>query len=79
MPQDDHTTTPEKNPVIQFPVSLRDWFAGQALPALFEDHQKSVREGEFKCYPNWPEGIAQDSYRIADAMLAARQREEPQP
>jgi hypothetical protein len=43
-------------------LSLRDWFAGQALAGL--------------CHPGWeadPVEAAPVAYRIADAMLAARE------
>ncbi len=57
-------------------MSLRDWFAGQALAGLLASH----RQGD-----NWPgkpaarQGvepqhvIARGAYDIADAMLAARE------
>ncbi len=44
-------------------MSLRDWFAGQALAGLAS---KGVEEGAVASE------IAQASYRIADAMIAAR-------
>lgn len=43
-------------------MSLRDWFAGQALAGLFADG----REGT-------PLEYAQDAYTWADAMLKARE------
>jgi len=42
-------------------VELRDWFAGQALPAIL---------GVMTTY----EKDAENSYRIADEMLAAREK-----
>lgn len=56
-------------------MSLRDWFAGQALPggmvhdtlpehdlrALFGPHRTGIKRAEI---------VAADAYRIADAMLA---------
>ena len=44
-------------------MSLRDWFAGQALPAVFNQHP--VDRGN-------AEKVALRCYRLADAMLAAR-------
>ena len=44
-------------------MSLRDWFAGQALAGLAADGLTY-------------EGMAKDAYELADAMLAAR---EPKP
>ena len=43
-------------------MSLRDWFAGQALAGL-------LASGPYDCGPS---GIAHDAYQIADAMLTAR-------
>jgi hypothetical protein len=40
-------------------MSLRDWFAGQALVGLC-------------AYDETPEGLARASYQVADAMLKAR-------
>lgn len=48
-----------------FGMTLRDWFAGQALahiPELLDAHEKNKAE--------WV--IAEWAYRIADAMIAAR-------
>ena len=47
-------------------MSLRDWFAGQALPYVAEFHGQDLYK------PNGPRDIASKSYAIADAMLAAR-------
>ena len=43
-------------------MTLRDWFAGQALAGL-------LAESMHDC---GPEGIAHDCYLFADAMIAAR-------
>jgi len=43
-------------------MSLRDWFAGQALTGLMANPKR--------CY-NF-DGLAQDALRFADAMLKAR-------
>lgn len=45
-------------------MTLRDWFAGQALSAVASSERYYGDDG--------PENIAQDAYLIADAMLAAR-------
>ncbi|MDD3134876.1 MAG: hypothetical protein PHF64_00095 [Methanoregula sp.] len=42
-------------------MSLRDWFAGQAM-------------SRFYCGSQAPDWIAAESYRIADAMLAEREK-----
>lgn len=43
-------------------MTLRDWFAGQALPAVMEDYFE-------------PAVIAERAYQIADAMQAERDKE----
>jgi hypothetical protein len=50
-------------------MTLRDWFAGQALNACIE-HSYGNDWG--KDGKEWPGLVAQRAYRIADAMLAAR-------
>jgi hypothetical protein len=47
-------------------MTLRDWFAGQALAGLLGNAGKVSNE----------DGYAQQSYMIADAMLAARKQEQ---
>ncbi|MDX0180881.1 hypothetical protein GOC16_08455 [Sinorhizobium meliloti] len=42
-------------------MSLRDWFAGQALAGLYASHDGSTREN-----------MAAEAYDIADAMIEAR-------
>lgn len=52
-------------------MTLRDWFAGQALGAIItatsNGQHHPAREGQ-----SLIEGMAQDAYELADAMLAAR-------
>lgn len=57
-------------------MSLRDWFAGQALAGLeirsdgaYSDFDREMELPEL--HANW---TATAAYRIADAMLAARQK-----
>ena len=47
-------------------MSLRDYFAGQALAGMLAD---STRQGSLENY-------TEDAYDIADAMLAEREKEE---
>jgi hypothetical protein len=50
------------NPKFHSPgMTLRDYFAGQALSAIADDYQSK------------PEWIAERAYYIADAMLKARE------
>ncbi len=48
-------------------LSLRDWFAGQALSGITKDYiDNNVDEAKV---------CSEQAYRIADAMLAARSKE----
>lgn len=51
-------------------MSLRDYFAAEALPAVYaETCRESVISGWAE---NWKVGVALEAYQMADAMLAAR-------
>lgn len=47
-------------------MTLRDWFAGQALNAMIATRLAGLRPDDLAPF-------ARDSYLIADAMLAARE------
>ena len=47
-------------------MTLRDWFAGQALPAIVADDKQQEAEGG-------PAFLAAAAYDLADAMLEARE------
>ena len=50
-------------------MTLRDYFAAKALPSLLRYFLKE----EFHLTDiSWMEGVAMDSYRMADAMMKAR-------
>jgi hypothetical protein len=57
-------------------MSLRDWFAGMAIMAVgcLADR---FGEGNVVDEDNWSRALAKLSYEMADAMLAARERAEP--
>ena len=67
-------------------MTLRDYFAGQALAQLIKREIRELREthSKFECFgddesdeiPFHTSYIASESYAIADAMLAARERKE---
>jgi hypothetical protein len=47
-------------------MSLRDYFAGQALPAVYTYH----------AHNDWTlKNVVERAYQLADAMLAERQKE----
>jgi hypothetical protein len=56
-------------PVQPEGISLRDWFAGQALAGMFAENahpeSRTIVVAEFPKMARW-------SYEMADAMLAAR-------
>jgi hypothetical protein len=49
-------------------MSLRDWFAGQALAGDLASQSMVV----YYTGEDWQKEAAQNAYRLADAMLAAR-------
>ena len=80
-------TTPQNDGGQAFPMherddalrgmSLRDWFAGQALPAIISESMvRLFQQGATS--ENVATTLADSSYQIADAMLAAHtERQEP--
>jgi len=75
--QDTHyidTRLPEPEPLVTKPISLplaesmslRDWFAGQALNAIASTLNDGIRPDELHF-------LTLDAYGVADAMLAARE------
>ena len=56
-------------------LSLRDWFAGQALPQIHVSLRIAIDNGTVRnC--DFEELVAASAYIIADAMLAARNKKE---
>ena len=53
-------------------MSLRDYFAGQALAGILADPE---RHGFNELHAECEFFIAEDAYIVADAMLVARQKE----
>jgi hypothetical protein len=53
-------------------MTLRDYFAAKALPSLLRYFLKE----EFHLTDiSWMEGVAMDAYKMADAMMKAREQE----
>jgi hypothetical protein len=50
-------------------MSLRDYFAGQALPKI---PISEYRDNYGKLFKSWHTHIAYDAYKIADAMIEER-------
>lgn len=55
-------------------MTLRDWFAGQVLPAMATDEQIKYLAQSHVMADEWPTALAKDAYRIADAMIAEREK-----
>ncbi len=56
-------------------LSVRDWFAGQALSALIAKHHTTELAGE--PFPHHPHTLAQEAYRYADQMMQERDKHKP--
>ncbi|MBU8921287.1 MAG: hypothetical protein KOO63_05660 [Bacteroidales bacterium] len=52
-------------------MSLRDWFAGQALAGVMDSLYKDAKKAGVAIRPG---NAAEASYRLADAMLAERKK-----
>ena len=51
-------------------MTLRDYFAAKALPAIYKDTTESAR---IDGWPDkWRDYVAEEAYDMADAMLKAR-------
>jgi hypothetical protein len=65
MKNEENTTTKEDCQGIQFPGSLRDWFAGMAMQGVFSFKGSVGRSVEVN-------EIARIAYAQADAMIERR-------
>lgn len=54
-------------------MTLRDYFAAKALPAIYEYACECARVDGWE--RGWRNGVAAEAYAIADAMLKARMNE----
>ena len=52
-------------------MSLRDYFAAKAMEGVVFELTRSINRATFS--EGWDDKIAQQSYRVADAMLRARE------
>jgi len=59
-------------------MSLRDWFAGQAMQALIGKHKALSNNGEYApkvdCEYTFRSSLASGAYAYADAMIAERDK-----
>lgn len=64
---------PVESDITQHPgMTLRDYFAGQALVVYIGRNSNYTLAGHQS--PAWPEEIAKACYEMADAMLAERSK-----
>ncbi len=56
-------------------MSLRDWFAGQALAGWMASYVNAEHPGSFDDGTPYLAHIAEHSFALADAMIAARAKE----
>lgn len=62
-----------RNGILGGGMTLRDWFAGQALPGVVRQCANDLSFGMPDGISSIEELFARNSYRIADAMLKARE------
>ena len=61
-----HSSSPMRGDLTEWGMTLRDWFAGQAMQSMLENPNGSVTpKSEFS-------EAANECYLMADAMIAAR-------
>lgn len=73
----EHGYSPDATNVRETGMSLRDWFAGQALIAnILSSDVQYKNDGTSDAVPSIDD-YAIDAYRIADRMLKVRQRKDP--
>jgi len=64
----------ETDNAIMYPgMTLRDYFAGQVVGHIYKDFWDAVRADKGQFDADWPMGLAMEAYRMADAMLKARE------
>ena len=52
-------------------MTLRDYFAAKAMPAIYTEYVRDAAVGGWA--EDWRDRIAQGAYKMADAMLKARE------
>lgn len=58
-------------------MTKREAFAMAAMPSCYAEYFAGLARNEYTCDPEWRQGIAMESFRIADAMLAAATKDQP--
>lgn len=65
---------PEGVASVEPGMTLRDYFAAQVLPTIYKQTADDYDEGKINAKEAGPKGMAYEAYKIADAMLAERER-----
>ena len=56
-------------------MTLRDYFAGQVISHIYTDFWAAVRADKGQFNADWPMELAMEAYKMADAMLRAREEQ----
>ncbi len=57
-------------------LTVRDYFAAKAMPAIYDVAMREAEQGSGLLEDDqWRVGLAFDAYKMADAMLRAREAE----
>lgn len=67
-------TAPNGSVSIEPGMTLRDYFAAQVLPVIYKQTADDYDDGKINEKDAAPRGMAYEAYKIADAMLAERER-----
>jgi hypothetical protein len=72
-PEVPEGTTYAKSMVVCDGMTLRDHFAVKALPLVWADNCVAIPLWQRAESNDWMDGVANDAYSMADAMLKARE------
>jgi len=50
-------------------LTKREELAARVLPEIYREYFAGARNGEYGIDPEWPQGIAHDAFRVADAFF----------
>ena len=67
-----HSPDQPQPPAPPKDITIRDWFAGMVLPAVYAEAITDMRKNGF--HNEWRSGIALDAYLMADQMIKRRNR-----
>ncbi|MDO4795553.1 MAG: hypothetical protein Q4A28_06385 [Brachymonas sp.] len=67
-------TAPNGSVSIEPGMALRDYFAAHVLPVIYKQTADDYDEGKINSKDADPKCMAHEAYKIADAMLAEREK-----